>query len=239
MHILIVNINNLKYLKNLIKDLQSQTAPFKLTVVDQGSVEKGTYAYLNCIGTMPFTDDIIANKENKNLNLIWNKFYSRTTDSLLCFLNNDIRIPKNFVQNTIDIFLKEPKVGCVVHATNHPDYKKVTELSYVVLNEQIAQGWDFTILQSVYTPIPEDLVTFGGDDWLYSNMYKKGYKTAMALSSPIIHYHAQSRKYFTGDRTRVTDIYYSKYSNKKLLHYHSKYCRKKPTFFKIEDNEAS
>jgi GT2 family glycosyltransferase len=238
MHILVININNLQYLKNLIQDLRKQTHPFKLTVVDQGSVEKGTYQYLRKIMSIS-SSNVILNEKNININKIWNNFYKNSTDELLCFLNNDIRVPTNFVSDTISIFLKEPLVGAVVHATNHPDYKRTSRLKYVVLNDEFAQGWDFTMLRSVYTPIPEELDTFGGDDWLYLNMYEKGYKTAVALSSPIIHYCAQSRKYFTGNKSAVTDIYYSKYSNKRLPHYNKKYCRRKPTFFKIIEKKES
>ena len=236
MHILVVNINGLKYLKNLITDLKAQTHPFQLTVIDQGSVEKGTGAYLHNLSKQSFTR-VITNSKNVNLNKVWNKFYKETKDELLCFLNNDVRVPKNFVSDTVNIFLKEPKTGCVVHATNHPQYKTVTPLTYVVLNDEIAQGWDFTILRSLYVLIPEELNTFGGDDWLYMNMYERGYKTAVALSSPIIHYHAKSRKYFSGNKSKVTDIYYSKHSNQRMPHYHKKYSKQKPTFEKIIDGD--
>ena len=238
MHILVVNINGLKYLKNLIKDLKKQTYSFKLTIVDQGSIEKGTYEFLSAISKEKFTH-VVLNRENVNLNTIWNRFYYQNTDEMLCFLNNDVRVPKNFVEDTVNIFLKEPEVGCVVHATNHPNYNKTTKLTYVIINKEFAQGWDFTMLKSVYTPIPEDLNTFGGDDWLYLNMYDKGYKTAIALSSPIIHYCGMSRKYFTGSRNDISKIYYNKYSNKKMPHYNKKYCRRKPTFNKIINGEKN
>lgn len=237
MHILIVNINGLKYLKDLIDDLNAQTHSFSLTVVDQGSAQKGTGKFLYALSKRPFTK-VVLNKTNVNLNTVWNNFYRQADDGLLCFLNNDVRVPKNFVKDTINIFLKEPTVGCVVHTTNHPDYQRTTKLSYVVTDEQFAQGWDFTMLKNVYVPIPEELDTFGGDDWLYLNMYDKGYKTAVALSSPIIHYHARSRKYFTGDRKHTTQVYHSKYGSRRLPHYNKKYCRIKPTFFKIENGAS-
>lgn len=69
-----------------------------------------------------------------------------------------------------------------------------------MLPDNYVQGFDFTMRKEVYTEIPEDLKFFGGDDWLFTKMYEKGYHTACAVSSPVIHYNASSRKYYKGSR---------------------------------------
>ena len=232
MDIQIININNLQYTKNLIDDLFKQTAEFHLTLVDQGSNEKGTNKYLDHLKKNT-NIKIIKNPKNVNINKLWNNFYHKSKQDYLCFLNNDIKIPSNFIKDTIQILNKEKQVGCVVHSTNHPDYNKMTALNYIIPENQFVQGWDFTIRKNAYKLIPEQLDTFGGDDWLFSNLYKNNWKIAMVLSSPIIHYWAKSRKYYIGDR-KITTQEYQKYGFKKLPYYLKNYCQRKPTFLEIK-----
>lgn len=225
MHIQIININGLKYTKKLIFNLLNQNFDgiLKITIVDQGSTEKGTKRYFDFMENLSNNINVVRNKENININVVWNKFYQNTKDNYLCFLNNDVSVPKNFVKDTVQILNTEPYVGCVVHATNNPQYSTPTRfLKYVIPNKKFAQGWDFTIRRNLYTPIPKNLDTFGGDDWLFSHMYKMGYSTAIALSSPIIHYWGKSRKYFKGDRKKIIDQY-KKYKNAELLDYNKDY----------------
>jgi hypothetical protein len=56
------------------------------------------------------------------------------------------------------------------------------------------QGWDISIRKSVWTPIPDNLRIYCGDDFVFENMYKNGYDCAIATSSPIVHYLGQTRK---------------------------------------------
>lgn len=195
--IVIVNINNLDYTKNLMSDLQNQKcqylteSPHKVTLVDQGSTEPGTNEYLTALdGT-----DVIFNGYNMPLNHIWNRFYDTHDGDYLCFLNNDVRVKDNFTDNILEIFCKEPDVGCIVHPTNNPDNVKKTNLNYVMARSQFVQGWDFTLRREAYVKIPECLKFYGGDDWLFHHLYKDDWKVAVALSSPIIHYKAKSRIY--------------------------------------------
>lgn len=199
MGIQIVNINNLEYTKNVVSDLFRQTMPFDLTIIDQNSTEEGTDEFL-CDLFRNHDVMVIKNRRNVELNYLWNLFHKHSKSEYLCFLNNDIRLTPNFVEDTIHIFEKVRRVGAVIHSTNHPRYKNITELDYIVLDDQYVQGWDFTLRREVFVNIPDDLKFFGGDDWLFNKMYAQGYKTACALSSPIIHYNAQSRKYYPGKR---------------------------------------
>ncbi len=205
MHILVVNINNLKYTKDLIDDLSKQTYPFKLTLVDQGSSEIGTQEYLNKLALM---DEfrIVGNDTNVDLCRLWNKFYLETTEPYLCFLNNDIRVTSNFVSDTVEIFKKEAHVGCVVHISNDSRYQE-SELSYVIPHARFVQGWDFSLRREAYTLIPDEFKMFGGDDYLFLNLYSNGWKVAVALSSPIIHYGKKSYGYYRGNRHEEIETY--------------------------------
>ena len=118
--VLVVNINNLAYTSNVINDLLVQDCEFKLTVVDQGSTEINTREYLDFLCELDRIN-VIRNKTNVNLNTLWNKFYCETEEPYLCFLNNDVRVPRNFLKDTLDIFGKEKDVGATIHATNHPN----------------------------------------------------------------------------------------------------------------------
>jgi hypothetical protein len=234
MHIQVVNINNLGFTKNIISDLMKQTHQIQLTVIDQGSTESGTKEYLRSLSEVPYIGvEIIRNDKNVDLNRLWNRLYYNSKSDYLCFLNNDVRISSNFVEDTINIFEKEWDVGAVVHATNHPEYQSATKLNYVISEKKQMQGWDFTMRREVYTPIPNDLKVFGGDDWLFTMMYRKMRKLAVALSSPIIHYNAQSRKYYKGDRNVEAAVLRA--LGIERLHYISRYTNRHPKFDKIKE----
>lgn len=193
-HVLVVNINGLKYTLPLLDDLSAQTSSFKLTVIDQGSTEPRTKEALSKI------DGVIFNSTNRPLNYLWNEHADSCDSPYLCFLNNDLRIPKNFIANTVSILEYESTVGAVIHATNLPGCVESDKLVYEILPDGFMQGWDFTIRKKAFVPIPADLKTFGGDDWLFGNLQKNGWKVAVAFSSPIVHFYARSRRFYRGSR---------------------------------------
>jgi len=197
MHIVIVNINGLDYTRQLVDCLKNQTAPYRATIYDQASIEPGTKEYFAGLNNQ---FEFVQNDQHIGLNRIWNQHYLTTDDKYLGFLNNDLWVPPNFVADTVAVFEAEPTVGCVIHSTNHPDFTKTIPLWYEVLPEPVVQGWDFSLRKETFSLIPDELVTFGGDDWLFSRLYENNWKTAVVLSSPIIHYYARSRKYYTGSR---------------------------------------
>lgn len=231
--VLVVNINGLQYTKDLVGDLLRQTHPYWLRLIDQGSSEEGTKEFLEEIKITNPHIEVIMNSKNVPLNWLWNKFYEESGSDYLCFLNNDIRLPSNFIKDTVDIFEEERDVGCVLHATNHPDIKKVVPLEYVVMNEEIVQGWAFTMRREVFIPIPKQLKVFGGDDWLFAKMYDEGWSVAMCLSSPIIHYYGKSRGNYKGDRNE--ELSCLKELGIGRLPYRSKYTKQFPTFDKIKE----
>jgi len=193
LHILIVNLNNLFYTKNCVADLMRQMdGDFDLTVVDNASTEEGTSEYMDMLGRNGVT--AVKHEERVPLNELWNRFYRSTQNPYLCLLNNDVRIPCNFVSDTKAVMDKEPEVGLAVHATNNEKFMDITELRYEVLFGNIRQGWDMTWRRTAYTIIPECLEVYFGDDFLYAKLYEKGLKAAMIFSSPLIHFLGQSIK---------------------------------------------
>lgn len=191
---LIVNLNCLYHTTNLIKDLERQKLKnFDLVVVDQNSTEIGTDIFLNSLEFSGYT--VIKHNYNKPLNKIWNEFVHDSKNPYCAFLNNDIRIPYNFLYDVCSIFDKELDVSCVIHPTNHGGWRTATNtLSYDVLDERTRQGWDFSFRKSEWVNIPECLDFYCGDDFIFENIYKNNKKVAVATSSPIIHLLSQTRK---------------------------------------------
>lgn len=192
--IVIVNKNCLSFTKNCISDLKKQnTDDFDLYMIDNNSVEIGTRSFL--MSLEGYARDIVINEHNKPLNYIWNEYLQKTRTPYICFLNNDVRIPSNFVSDTIKIFEKDSKIGVVNHATNHPSYLIATpkELKYEIIHEPYKQGWDFSFRREAYNLIPNELLFFCGDDFLYQNLFKNNWKAAFAISSPIIHFQGMTQ----------------------------------------------
>lgn len=214
LHIIIINLNQLKYTKRIINDLLVQTEDFDLTIFDQHSGEKGTekyYDYLlkkwplkNC------TLNIVKNTCNAPLNHVWNWFYANTTNEYIAFLNNDMEICDNFVSDAIKIFELEKSCGMIVHPTNNKNYKKLSELKYQKSTKPFLQGWDFIIRRNLYKEVPSDLWIYSGDVWLLNCVLKKGYYEYYDISSPIIHYTSSTVK---ENKTKINGILQSDLRN--------------------------
>lgn len=229
LRVLILSLNNLHYTKQCVLDLLNQNYKnFKITIIDQGSSEPGTIEYLE---NLHIDIDVIFNTKNESVNKMWNWFYQNYNEDLLCFLNNDVRIPDNFISDTIGVFEKEKKVGITVHSTNHSNYQDILpELKYEIVPKSInMQGWDYTIRRECFTPIPEELKTYCGDDFLFHHMYEMGYDMAYVLSSPMIHFEGQSKKFML--TSGIEDI--RKFVSLGYKHYlkiNYNYSSIKPTF---------
>ena len=136
--------------------------------------------------------NVVYNSVNAPLNHIWNWFYKNTTNKYLAFLNNDIEICDNFVSDAEKIFSKENMCGIIIHPTNNPQYTKQNELKYIKDESHFLQGWDFIIRRELYEPIPEEMLLFGGDNYLFQEVFNKEYNVFYDISSPILHYRSKT-----------------------------------------------
>lgn len=224
MDVLIVNINCLDHTKNLINDLRAQVLKdFKLTLTDQASQEPGTEDYLQELENEDWVN-VVRNPKILPLNHIWDQFVRKSSDDFVCLLNNDIRVPRNFMRDNIEILKSNPQVGAVMHPTNHPDFSKTKkEVEFTLLpHNRHKQGWDICIRRDGYVPIPPQLHLFYGDDWIFEHVYAWKYEAAIATSSPIIHYQGQSQqseynkhvsKDWSVDERHFQEMGYTKYLN--------------------------
>ncbi len=194
--VLVINLNNKNYTTNCINLLLSQKFnEFKITLFDQNSNEEGTDEMLDYFRNKNI--DVVKNNSNDPVNSVWNWFYQNHTEDILCFLNNDVLIYDNFISDIIHVFEHESNVGIAVHSTNHNDFtikKEITEYT-IVEPKKFMQGWDFSIRRELFTLIPEELKTYCGDDFLFHNLYEKGFDLAYITSSPMIHFEGQSKPF--------------------------------------------
>lgn len=226
--ILIVNYNNLNYTRNCILDLKNQiNNNFDLWIVDQNSSEKGTLEFLNVIEKEGVI--VVRNKNNLDLNKVWNFFYENCSLEYLCFLNNDVRLTNNFTDDIHKIFATEKTVGAVIHVTNNPQYINAShKLKYEILSPPLYQGWDFCLRRDVYKKIPDTLKIFGGDDFLFGYVVKKNYKIALSYSSPIIHFKEKTRNLINKNdiseiQKKDAENYWKEVNKHKLTHVASTY----------------
>lgn len=232
--ILVINLDNLEFTKTCLKDLSKQTNKnFDIVLVDQNSKEEGTKVFLDSL----FYDnlEIIRNKINKPLHDVWNWFANTYENEYLCFLNNDVELATNFVESIIEVFDKEPKVGIVVHTTNHEKYDiESNNLNYIVVEPfKYMQGWDFSIRKEIYPNVPSYLKTYCGDDYIFNNIYEQGYNLAYILSSPMIHYEGQSKKSMTTNGYE-DHVAFKQHNNKHYLSVNFYFSKIKPTFSEIK-----
>jgi len=112
-----------------------------LTIIDNGSdgLEKNQKYFNSLYSHWPFKNrslHILGLKKSIHLNVIWNIFYEMAENEWLCFLNNDLSIPENFISDNISVVEKEPNVGIINHATNKLEYKMISnKLIYKVYDQ--------------------------------------------------------------------------------------------------------
>ena len=247
--VLVVNLNNLSYTKQCLEDLLNQDVVFNLRLVDQNSSESGTkeffdnffarYSNGEFLGKIDYLE--ISNTGfNKPLNPLWNDYVKESSTEFICLLNNDVRIPPNFLSSSISVLEKEPAVGFVNHVTNNSTYSSWSDsLEYVIMETPYRQGWDPIFRKSCYNPIPDDLRFFYGDDYIYSKLYSLGYKGAYVLNSPMIHFERSTTIEKGGQRDCSLDgeFFLSLDLDYKNLTFNEDLCRWKPEFDSILKKE--
>jgi ubiquinone/menaquinone biosynthesis C-methylase UbiE len=247
--VLLVNLNNLDFTKQCLEDLLNQDTVFNLRLIDQNSSESGTKEFFDNFFSRHSRGDFygkinyleISNTGfNKPLNHLWNEYMSEAQTDFVCLLNNDVRISPNFLSSAISVLEKEEKVGAVNHVTNNLEFSEFSDvLKYSIMDSPYRQGWDPIFRKSCYTPIPEDLKFFYGDDFIYSNLYSLGYKGAYILNSPMIHLERSTTEEKGGSRDCSEDgeAFHTLDLEYKNLSFNEEICRWKPEFYEIKNKE--
>ena len=124
--IIFLTFNRLYYTKITLPVLlnSSYNNSFKIHIVDNGSTD-GTVEYLKKI-SHPKIESIIYNKKNEGLVKPTKKFWKESHADLVGKIDNDILVPKNWVEKLIDAHLKIPELGvCGYCHFRGEDYNKV------------------------------------------------------------------------------------------------------------------
>ena len=215
-----VNRNGLKYTLPCIESLGKQDVPFDFTLIDNGSDELYTQPKLSeAIYNLPTASEsaircLKFNGVNQPLNHIWNWFASTSDNPYLCFLNNDIILPRNFVSDSEAVFSTDCRIGITCHLTNTQIEDEVKaigkcDLDYITF-ANMAQGWDFTLKRELYVPVPEELLWLCGDDFIWYHIFKQSHCAALLYSSPIAHFQGKTPRpkplVTFGDIQRLQDM---------------------------------
>jgi hypothetical protein len=188
--VLVVNLHQPAMTLDVVDDLRKQDAPCEIVVFDQ-SKELSYDDLKGCVLSTPKGDPW-------HLCHVWNHFASGCAYEFLCLLNSDCRVPHNFISDTLHVFDKEPEVAIVCHPVNVPG--EAGSKGYFIPKQGFVQGCDFTIRAMLWPIIPSDIKVWGGDDWVFHQIYKQGLKAAVATTSPILHYKRQSHRWATVNR---------------------------------------
>ena len=195
--ILIVNYNCLADTKELFSDLNCQDyTDYHIYFYDQNSSEPGTEEFIESLDQ--YADCTVTRHDiNRPLNHIWNEFAMGAPDETkyITFLNNDIRIPSNYLTDTVEVLNKNERLGAAVHATNNRMFSTASSpTKYLMENGLVKQGWEFTLRKNDWEEIPSQLKFYCGDDFVFGQLWKKGLKTGVITSSPVIHKLSKTRK---------------------------------------------
>ena len=162
---LIINRDRARDTVNLLKDHGHQSIVPDITIVDNGSSDEQS---LKGLKESPW--NVKFTGYNKPICHLWNEFVEVSDQEIVCLLNNDIRINYHFYHNLARIFMSDSNIGAVMHPTNHPSWRTVVRGSdYKILEPgKYRQGWDICIRKEAYTPIPEEIEIYWGDDYLFN-----------------------------------------------------------------------
>ena len=108
--ILYLTYNRLYYTKiTLPALLDSSNAPYSIWIIDNGSTD-GTVEYLKSINHKRIKK-IIYNKKNEGLVRPTKDFWKQSSAELIGKIDNDIMVPKKWVDKLIDAHLQIPELG--------------------------------------------------------------------------------------------------------------------------------
>ena len=160
--IIYITFNRLYYTQKTLPALleSSDTASYQIFIVDNGSTD-GTVEYLKSL-KHPRIEKIIYNKINDGLVKPTKKFWAESNAELVGKIDNDILVPKNWIDKLIDAHLKIPELGvcgyCHFHKrdfNNNKVKKKVETINDIYLRRQPWIGGNYLIKRDTIIQNPD------------------------------------------------------------------------------------
>ena len=118
----------------------------------------------------------------------------RSDIDIIGILNDDIVVTEYFLSKTLGVFETTLNCGIAIpreckedEITNY----KTTPHTTKTHKTKKRSGWAFFVkraaLESI-PPIPDDLITFFGDSWIFQNIHIKGWYRYHMIDNPVFHY---------------------------------------------------
>lgn len=147
--------------------------PEEIILIDNGSTERigrlvKKYGKFGKLKMLRF----IRHEKNTGVNAAWNEGIKLARTPLISILNNDIILNKYFFKKIIEASQVSEKYGifCATSAKKIGQVAKSDDVKVEIANMGKREGWAFTIRKEItdrLPPIPPDLRTYCGDDFLY------------------------------------------------------------------------
>ena len=160
-HILFLTFNRLYYTQKTLPALleSSNTISYQIRIVDNGSTD-GTVDYLKKL-SHPRIERIIYNNKNEGLVKPTKKFWKESNAELIGKIDNDILVPKGWIDKLVCAHQKIPELGVVGLCHFHKEdfnneivKKKVEILNGIYLRKQPWIGGNYLIKSHYVKNIP-------------------------------------------------------------------------------------
>jgi len=200
--IIILNWNTLKFLKMCVASIKDHTKDYELIIVDNGSKENGTKEYIESV-----TDKYIFNPYNFGYAKANNLGYGLVEGELICFLNSDTIVTKDWLENMKKTMKKHPKCAIVGSVGNQKtryvsgmawhyqqyigQYKEETKVGFV-------SGYCMLIKKDIFEEVgkwdEEFPIGTYEDNFLCEKTKKLGYELWINPNAIVKHYGSASFK---------------------------------------------
>ena len=123
--------------------------------------------------------EIIDPGKQLGVNASWNLGIRETRDcDYLAILNDDVILSKHFFERNIDVFRHYVDCGVACPTTVFDIADMHDNIHGKTIRMKKREGWAFSFqwpLLLTIPPIPDNLVTFCGDDWFWMHTQRKGF----------------------------------------------------------------
>lgn len=125
------------------------------------------------------------------VNASWNLGIRETGDcDYLAILNDDVILGKHFFERNIDVFRQHADCGVACPATVFDMADLHDNIHGKIIRMKKREGWAFSfqwpVLKAI-PPIPDDLITFCGDDWFWVHTHPKGFRWYKDTGNVVYH----------------------------------------------------
>lgn len=225
---------------NLLKNILENTRnPDQLILLDNSgdtfnnALHKNSF-FINYTKThkIPTTYITHVNIPPKTLNETWTQGFNLVdkNSDLITVLNDDLIINNMFfecIEKTADSVSNRFGVFCPYTTKNKENvFNSIIDGYFEVMYKR--EGWAFTMRREFFDkmkPIPKELKTFCGDDWIFLEAMHLGYKWVKLMHNPIYHYvgatvkYTESNKSLDADKlmfTKLTGVSLKELGNRRL-----------------------